>query len=612
MGEFRVNQIDNDQQRAAFYHDMIRDLEAFDIMLNEGLIEDRSDVIGAEQELCIIDRIGDPASSALSYLNRITDPHYTNELALFNLEINLDPLRLNGRCFTTMEDNINQLVSLGQDVGKDIGSSLFMTGILPTIKFRHLQFENMTPERRYKLLSNDLLERRGSDFEIYLDGVDHFNTTLKSVLFEACNTSFQLHLQISPKQFVDQYNWAQMISGPVLSACTNSPLLFGKELWAENRIGLFKQSLDTRNTKNHQRVKMSRVYFGDKWLTTSAVDLWKNELVRFPLILRGDGVGNSLDVLKSGNIPDLTSIRLHNGTTYTWNRLCYGHGKKSAHIRIECRYLPSGPTVVDEIANLALWVGLMKAMPENWNEKIHHIDFRSVKDNFIKAARNGAQAVFYWDGKYICARRLIKDHLLPMAETGLESMNIESDDIKSYLGIIHDRVDRMRTGSIWMVENFRKLLVKHNSVTASNIITTTSSDIQNENIPVHQWPDTRLVYPVSEPLVEHLMRSKIYAVQQDTSIRFAKYIMDWKKIGHLPVENKQGQLVGIISKRLLDDIEGEDETVRDYMTTELITCLPSCTKAQAKRKLEENGIHSLLVVEENRLVGIVTDADVSQ
>ncbi|NNF32752.1 MAG: CBS domain-containing protein [Saprospiraceae bacterium] len=609
MGDFRVKQIENNQQRAAFYLDMIRDLEALEIMLNEGLIDHGSETIGAEQELCLIDEVGDPASRGLDFLDKITDPHYTNELALFNLEINLDPLKLHGHCFSTLEENLNALLSIGHDVGKDLGTDIFLTGILPTIKFRHLQFENMTPERRYKLLSNDLLERRGGDFEIYLDGVDHFNTTLKSVLFEACNTSFQLHLQIAPDEFVDQFNWAQMISGPVLSACTNSPLLFGKELWAENRIGLFKQSLDTRNTKNHQRVKMSRVYFGDKWLTTSPVDLWRNELVRFPLILIGENVGNSLDVLEEGHIPALRSIRLHNGTTYTWNRLCYGRTRSAAHIRIECRYLPSGPTVVDEIANFVFWIGLMKAMPDNWNKMIEHINFRTVKDNFIRAARTGVQSVFYWMGKYISARDLIMNELLPMAQRGLLDHGVDAEDVRYYLGIIADRVSGMKTGSIWMVDNFRRLLTKHNSVTSSNIITTTSSEIQNENIPVHEWPDTKLVYPVTEPMVEHLMRSKIYAIQEDHSIRFAKYIMEWKGIGHLPVENKQGVLMGIISKRFLDEIE-EDETVKDHMTTELITCLPSCTKSEARRKLEKHGIHSLLVVEENRLVGIVTDTDV--
>ena len=62
------------------------------------------------------------------------------------------------------------------------------------------------------------------------------------------NTSFQMHLQIKPDDFVQSYNWAQAISGPLLGVSSNSPLLLGRELWSETRIALFQQSIDTRNS----------------------------------------------------------------------------------------------------------------------------------------------------------------------------------------------------------------------------------------------------------------------------------------------------------------------------------------------------------------------------
>ncbi len=48
--------------------------------------------------------------------------------------------------------------------------------------------------------------------------------------------------------------------------------------------------------------------------------------------------------------------------------MCYGFSGDKPHIRIECRYLPSGPTPVDEVANFAFWVGLMKAKPPKGKE----------------------------------------------------------------------------------------------------------------------------------------------------------------------------------------------------------------------------------------------------
>ena len=65
-------------------------------------------------------------------------------------------------------------------------------------------------------------------------------------MLEACTTSFQLHYQVSADEFAHLYNIAQVLAAPVLSCATNSPLLFGRQLWRETRIALFEQSVDTR------------------------------------------------------------------------------------------------------------------------------------------------------------------------------------------------------------------------------------------------------------------------------------------------------------------------------------------------------------------------------
>ena len=274
MGDFKIKPIRNQETRNTVYQNILRDLEAFKLMLKEGMIESRGDRIGAEQEICIVDKLGNPTPSALKILKDLDQKEYTNELALFNLEANLDPMKFSGDCFSAMERKLESLIDLGQQSANKQEVNLFLTGILPSINYRHLQFSNMTPEPRYQELSQELLRLRGSSFEIYLQGVDDLNSTLDSVLFEACNTSFQMHLQIPPNEFVQKFNWAQMISGPVLAACTNSPFIFGKELWAESRIALFKQSLDIRSQKNYSRTILPRVYFGHNWIRNSPSEIW--------------------------------------------------------------------------------------------------------------------------------------------------------------------------------------------------------------------------------------------------------------------------------------------------------------------------------------------------
>ncbi|MBX2872231.1 MAG: CBS domain-containing protein, partial [Saprospiraceae bacterium] len=282
MGDFNIRPIRDKHDRAKMYAHAINDISAFESLLEQERFESGAPKIGLEQELCLVDSQLEPAKAALEILDDLQLKAYTNELALFNLEINGDPLDLKDKCFSLAERNLLKLLQAGVSKAKDRNLQLLLCGILPTLQYRHLAFSYMTPIQRYQVLSKMLADLRGDQFEIYLQGVDELIMSLESVLFEACNTSFQLHLQIAPEDFIRKYNWSQMIAGPVLAACTNSPLLFGRELWAETRIALFKQSLDTRSSRNHLRKKQARVYFGHDWLRHSPAELWKNELMRFP------------------------------------------------------------------------------------------------------------------------------------------------------------------------------------------------------------------------------------------------------------------------------------------------------------------------------------------
>ena len=130
-----------------------------------------------------------------------------------------------------------------------------------------------------------LREIRGNDFELHIQGVDELMMRHESILFEACNTSFQVHLQIHPDEFVDQFNWAQAMAGPVLASAVNSPLLMGKELWCETRIALFQQSIDTRSSSHAMRERQPRVAFGTGWVKNSVVDIYKEDIARYTLLL---------------------------------------------------------------------------------------------------------------------------------------------------------------------------------------------------------------------------------------------------------------------------------------------------------------------------------------
>ncbi|NBC05334.1 MAG: hypothetical protein GVY20_16745, partial [Bacteroidetes bacterium] len=350
MGEQKLSIAKDPESRKLFLKHLLHDVEAIDQMLQNKQIESGVTRIGAEQEFCLVDKYFKPSMNALTILEKVDDPHLTPELAKYNLEFNLDPIELSGDCFSRIEAQLKTLLNKAEDAANTLEETIILTGILPSIDFRAVQLEYMTPKQRYEALANIISELRGGEFELNITGVDELILTHSNILFEACNTSFQCHYQVEPDDFTDMYNWAQMLSGPVLSVACNSPLLFGKQLWAETRIPLFQQSIDTRGKGYHLREREQRVTFGNRWIR-SVSDVYKNDIARHTLLFLTDIENDSLETLNNGEIPKLKALQLHNGTIYKWNRPCYGVLDGTPHLRIENRYLPSGPTVEDEIAD---------------------------------------------------------------------------------------------------------------------------------------------------------------------------------------------------------------------------------------------------------------------
>ena len=261
MGNQSVNQFTNPEARKKFTRMLLNDIRALERMLEEGMIESGITRIGAEQELCLVDDRFQPKTNNLEILSAINDPHFVPEIAKFNIEANLDPQEFDSDCFSRMEKQLRDLLAKAHEAAETRDTQIVMTGILPTLRKEHLQFDHITPNPRYNALDEAIKAQRGSDFELNILGVDELITNHNNILFEACNTSFQVHMQTSPEEFTQKYNWSQMIAGPVLAVAVNSPLLLGKRLWKETRIALFQQSVDTRSSTNIKRDQEPRVTY---------------------------------------------------------------------------------------------------------------------------------------------------------------------------------------------------------------------------------------------------------------------------------------------------------------------------------------------------------------
>jgi CBS domain-containing protein len=616
MGEHSVNKNTNKETRERFIKHLLNDIKALELMIEKDIIENDVIRIGSEQEFCLVSEDWRPAKSAEEILKAINDPHFTTELARYNLEINLDPVELKGKCFYQVEEQLTTLLNKAKVAAEQHKTKILLTGILPTIGKKEIDLDYMTPSPRYWNLNDITKKLRGSDFELKLSGVDELSLRHDSVLFEACNTSFQMHLQIPSWDFISSYNWAQAIAGPVLSVCTNSPMLFGRELWSETRIGLFKQSIDTRNSSYAIKDQQARVTLGGQWMTGTAADIFKNDVALYKVIMTNNIETDSLAELASGRIPNLKALNLHNGTIYRWNRACYGVGGGKPHLRIENRYIPAGPTVIDQMANFAFWIGLMKGRPSEYDDISNHMDFRDARDNFIKAARTGKDSALHWKDRQMFVPELVKNELLPMAYDGLKKMQIDQNDIEKLLGIIEQRVDGM-TGSKWMVRNYRNLRKRIKQDDALLTLTRGIYESQKSGNPVHTWPmlDESLDIRDAAHLVGHIMTTRLFVVNEADLAELAMSVMEWKTIHHVPVENNVGDLCGLLTWTHMNKYkqkEAKDEhlIVSDIMIKDVITVQPDTEIKKAIELMKKLEYGCMPVVQGNHLVGIITIKDV--
>ena len=616
MGEMNVKKLSDAADKIEYIDQLVGDIEALDLMLKTGKFEKSPIRIGAEQEFCLVDESWNPSNKADEVLEELNDPHFTNELTRYNLEINMEPYVLEGNCFSELHAQLNDLLLKAKEAAEKVGDKIILTGILPTIDTPFLGLDYMTPLVRYRVLNDAIKSIRKEDIELHIKGVDEVNLHHDTILYEGCNTSFQCHLQIDPDDFANSYNWAQAIAGPVLSICTNSPLLLGKELWEETRIALFTQSVDTRASTFILNEKESRVSFGMDWICCSAADFFKDAIIQFRSLVTTAFESDSLSELEAGITPKLRALQLHNGTTYKWNRVCYGVSDGKPHLRIENRYLPSGPTPTDEIANMMLWVGLMQGRPKEFEEVHKVMDFKDVKSNFFNAARYGMAAQFHWNGELISSHDLLLDHLLPMAFRGLYSMGVAPRDAERYLSIIEKRI-RSNNGSRWMVEAYRKLVKQHTVPDALKILVATMYQRKEKKYTVDAWQLPRGdEYEVPEELrvVRDFMTTKILSAQENDSAQLVLKMMEWKNIHHTPILDNNLELAGLLTwtdvKYYLDKPEEVKKSIRSMMKTDLITVTADTPLDEAKSLMEKNKINCLPVVNGAKLVGIITSNDI--
>lgn len=463
-----------------------RCLDVFARMLREARFDTDDPMTGLEVELNLIDDVGDPALKNVEALAAIADPEFVTELGQFNIEINVPPARLREGGLSTFESTLRNSLNDAELKSAEVGAHMVMIGILPTLAEGHLSLDSITPNPRYRLLSEQIMAARGEDISISISGPERLVTSADSIVPEAACTSTQFHVQTSPDQFAAYWNASQVIASVQVAVGANSPYLLGKELWRETRIPLFEQATDTRSEELKAQGVRPRVWFGERWIT-SVFDLFEENVRFFPALLPITEDEDPLEVLEDARTPKLQELRLHNGTIYRWNRPVYDVVDDVPHLRVENRCLGAGPTVVDLIANAAFYFGLVRSLAESERPLWSQMSFSAAEENFHSAAEFGIDTQVYWPGiGQVRATELVLRRLLPLAHEGLSAWGVLQPEADRLLGIIEQRCLTGVNGSEW----FARRMHDRADLDRYDALRATLEDYRanmHTNEPVHTW-----------------------------------------------------------------------------------------------------------------------------
>lgn len=134
--------------------------------------------------------------------------------------------------------------------------------------------------------------------------------------------------------------------------------------------------------------------------------------------------------------------------------------------------------------------------------------------------------------------------------------------------------------------------------------------------------------------VEEIMTRDVITVTPETTLRVAGEIMKEKRISGIPVVDNSGNIVGMITltdmMKILDNIykwkeiekhahevhlsqmyevQKSNAKVKDFMARNVIILNEGDTIEDAAKKMFHNGVHSLPVVRDGKIVGIFGKRD---
>lgn len=117
--------------------------------------------------------------------------------------------------------------------------------------------------------------------------------------------------------------------------------------------------------------------------------------------------------------------------------------------------------------------------------------------------------------------------------------------------------------------------------------------------------------------VKDCMCGEVCCVNPETKIYEIAKIMEKNHIGCVPVCNNENCIVGVITDRdiilrgIACDKDVKNTNASDIMTCNVCTCNENDNISEVERKMAENQIRRIPVVDNNKVIGILTLGDLA-
>jgi CBS-domain-containing membrane protein len=112
-------------------------------------------------------------------------------------------------------------------------------------------------------------------------------------------------------------------------------------------------------------------------------------------------------------------------------------------------------------------------------------------------------------------------------------------------------------------------------------------------------------------IARDIMTRKVYTIRSDASAQEAAQLLDQHRISGLPVVDEGNDIIGIVTEAdIISKVDKEGLRVSNIMSTEVISVNEETPASEIALLLTERKIKRVPVVQDGKLVGIVSRADI--